>query len=65
MTKDHKVVCGYCGGTGIVECDCTGGVRADDDCIACGGSGQHLCPQCNARGYEWEDENGNIIYGQD
>lgn len=35
--------CGYCGGSGKVECDCTGGCgpsAANDSCPACGGSGE-------------------------
>lgn len=45
--------CFYCGGSGTVDCDCTGGVgprAADDDCPACGGSGFHTCPECNGSG---------------
>lgn len=42
--------CDYCYGSGTVECDCTGGVRADEDCFACGGSGEHTCPSCGGSG---------------
>lgn len=34
--------CGYCGGRGTVECDCTGDCgssNANSGCSACGGSG--------------------------
>ena len=50
--------CFWCGGTGEVECDCTGGVGrkgADDDCPGCGGEGVHPCPECHGSG-ETEDE---------
>ena len=49
----YRRKCGYCGGTGQVECDCTGGCgpeAADDFCPACGGSGYHTCPACDGRG---------------
>lgn len=52
----HK--CGYCGGTGRVECDCTGGCGtryADEDCPMCLGKGVHFCPECNGTG-QAEDE---------
>lgn len=45
--------CPECGGTGIVECDCTGGCgksAADDDCPACHGTGYHRCPACHGTG---------------
>ena len=42
--------CFYCGGSGDVECDCTGGISADDDCIACCGTGTHSCPECRGTG---------------
>lgn len=48
-----KIKCDYCGGKGVVECDCTGGLgkrAADSDCYACGGSGVHTCPACNGSG---------------
>lgn len=54
----YRRKCGYCGGTGQVECDCTGGCgpeAADDFCPACGGSGYHTCPACDGRG-EVEEE---------
>lgn len=44
--------CYECGGTGYVECDCTGGCgrkAADDDCPVCGGTGKHTCPVCHGR----------------
>ena len=47
--------CHYCGGSGRVECDCTGGLGgrgADDDCYACSGSGEHTCPACGGSGRE-------------
>ncbi len=50
-----KEKCGYCGGKGKVECDCTGGLGrkgANDDCYACGGSGVSMCPACEGSGYE-------------
>jgi len=50
--------CGYCGGTGQVECECTGGCgpsAADGSCYACGGRGYHTCPACSGRG-EVEDD---------
>lgn len=43
---DEDEVCGYCGGSGTVECDCTGGCQAESDCPVCGGSGYHTCPSC-------------------
>lgn len=45
--------CDYCGGSGQVECDCTGGVgrgAENDGCYACGGSGSHTCPSCRGAG---------------
>lgn len=51
--------CFYCGGSGRVECDCTGGVGsyyADEDCPACGGSGSHTCPECDGSGENDDDE---------
>lgn len=57
MGKKEK--CDYCGGSGIVECDCTGGLgrkAADDDCLACGGSGRHSCPACIDETYDESDE---------
>ena len=61
MDEDERIKesCGYCGGEGTVECDCTGGCGvdfADDDCYACGGSGIHTCPSCGGRGWKYEDE---------
>lgn len=53
----HK--CGYCGGKGIVECDCTGGCGkkyADEDCPMCLGKGVHICPECNGTGKAEDDE---------
>lgn len=50
--------CSECGGDGIVDCDCTGGVGpkvAADDCPGCGGSGYHACPPCRGSG-EVEDD---------
>lgn len=47
--------CSECGGKGVVECDCTGGLgpeHADDDCPACGGEGKHTCPACGGTGKE-------------
>jgi len=51
--------CGYCGGTGQVECECTGGCgpsAADGSCYACGGRGYHTCPACSGRGEVEDDE---------
>lgn len=45
--------CGYCGGSGEVECDCTGGCgskAAETDCPICGGDGKHICPACKGSG---------------
>lgn len=53
-----KERCGWCGGTGIVECDCTGGCgpsAANEDCCACGGSGYHTCPSCGGDGVLEDD----------
>lgn len=53
----YKERCGYCGGSGKVECDCTGGLGskgADDDCFACGGTGIHVCPACDGKGWHYE-----------
>ena len=58
MAKKVKVDCGYCGGDRVVPCDCTGGMgkkAADDDCLACGGEGEHTCPSCDGTGY-WIEE---------
>ena len=52
---DYMAKCSECGGKGKVECECTGGCgrgAADDDCIACGGSGVHTCPACRGTGKE-------------
>lgn len=52
-----KEMCGYCGGSGKVECDCTGELgpaAADDDCFACGGTGIHVCPSCGGKGWHYE-----------
>lgn len=57
-SSNNKVTCYECGGTGRVECDCTGGCgprAANDDCPVCGGSGTHTCPVC--RGRKWVYEN--------
>lgn len=53
-----KVECYRCGGSGVEECDCTGGCgkrAADDDCYVCGGSGEHTCVVCRGRGYVYEE----------
>lgn len=53
-SRKTRVPCYECGGSGVVECDCTGGCgprAADDDCYACGGTGFHTCPVC--RGHKW------------
>lgn len=53
-----KERCGWCGGNGVVECDCTGGCgkqAANDDCYACGGSGYHTCPACDGEGVVNDD----------
>lgn len=43
--------CFYCGGSGTVECDCTGGVGySADDCPVCGGDGYHTCSECHGSG---------------
>lgn len=47
--KKFREKCFECGGSGIVECDCTGGCgpeAANEDCYACGGKGYHTCPAC-------------------
>ena len=52
----YKEECPECDGSGIVECDCTGGLGrefADDDCPACDGTGRHTCPECWGKGYIW------------
>ncbi len=49
FSSSRLVNCYECGGTGYVDCDCTGGLgrkNADDDCPACGGTGKHICPAC-------------------
>lgn len=56
--KIRYVECGWCGGKGRVECDCTGDLgtwAADEDCIACGGSGICTCPACGGTGKVIED----------
>ena len=58
MEASMKERCGWCGGTGIVECDCTGGCgpsAANEDCCACGGSGYHTCPSCGGDGVLEDD----------
>ena len=45
--------CFWCGGSGEVECGCTGdggSSFADEDCIACCGTGFHTCPECRGSG---------------
>lgn len=45
--------CDYCGGSGQVECDCTGQCgksAAESNCPVCGGSGTHTCPSCHGSG---------------
>ena len=61
--KYVKAECNYCDGSGIVDCDCNGGIEGtgNDDCPACGGSEKHMCPLCDGKGYELQDEEGNVI----
>jgi len=47
--------CKNCGGTGKVECNCTGGKgikAAQAGCPKCGGSGMQVCPSCKGSGME-------------
>ena len=50
--------CYKCGGSGVISCDCNGGVEGteDDDCPACGGSGSYTCPFCYGSGHDDDDD---------
>ena len=53
MKETEYEECFWCEGTGEVECACTGdggASFADEDCIACCGSGFHTCPECKGTG---------------